>query len=153
MKITDESIEQKLMPNFLNNEYMLALKHLMLFSAITHVLLLIIYSIIKMDIRYLNYFDILDFDLVFHNIINGALSQFLSILVIFTIYLIFFLFFKKAKSNDGIEITKPIVTQGKCKNCGCYFNLSDEWVDNELCSEKCANEYLAFVNNSAQNMS
>ncbi len=76
---------------FKKNKYLLVLKRLILFSAITHIILLIIYSFIRLDITYLNYFNILDLDLFFPNIIYGYFSQIVSILVILIIY--FFIYF------------------------------------------------------------
>jgi polyferredoxin len=80
------------------NKYLSALKNLILFSASIHILLLIIYSVIKLDITHLNYFNILDFDLFFPNIIHGSFSQILSIIVISVIYfIIYFISLKKNK--------------------------------------------------------
>ena len=59
------------MIKFGKNKYLSALKNLILFSASIHILLLIIYSVIKLDITHLNYFNILDFDLFFPNIISN----------------------------------------------------------------------------------
>lgn len=74
-----------------------ALKKLILFTAIIHLILLVFYSIIKYKIIYLNYFNILDLDLLFPKIINGFLSQIFSILIILIIYLIIFFKFTKTE--------------------------------------------------------
>ena len=73
------------------NKYLDALKNLVLFSALTHLSLLIIYSIVKLDVMPLNYFNILDLDLFFPSIIDGTLSQILSVVVMVAIYLFFYL--------------------------------------------------------------
>jgi hypothetical protein len=77
------------------NKYFLALKNLILFSAIIHILSLIIYSIIQLEVIHLNYFNVLDFDLFFPNIINGFFSLILSIIVLLILYLIFYFNLKK----------------------------------------------------------
>ena len=85
------------MIKFRKNKYFVALKNLILYSAIIHLILLIIYSIIKWDIVYLNYFNILDFDLFLPNIIHGYLSQILSIIVLVIVYLV--IYFIPLKNN------------------------------------------------------
>jgi len=77
------------------NKYIDALKKLILFSAISHIILLILYSIINLTIIPLNYFNILDLDLFFPNIINGHLSQILSLIIIAIIYWIIYFFSSK----------------------------------------------------------
>jgi hypothetical protein len=42
-----------------------------------------------------------------------------------------------------MKITK---FDGKCKNCGTYFYLTDDWSDTEICSEKCFKEYVDYLN-------
>jgi hypothetical protein len=80
------------------NKYIDALKKLILFSAISHIILLILYSIINLTIIPLNYFNILDLDLFFPNIINGHLSQILSLIIIAIIYWTIY-FFSSKKLN------------------------------------------------------
>lgn len=77
------------------NRYLDALKKLMLFSAIFHVSLIIIYSIIHLNFRYFNFFNILELDLFFPNIINGSFSQIFSIITMLIIYGIFYFVKKK----------------------------------------------------------
>lgn len=60
-------------------------KTFILVSGTSHLLILFIYTIIKRDMVTLNYFNVLDIDLFFPNIINGALSQILSIITIMVI--------------------------------------------------------------------
>ena len=77
------------------NRYIDALIKLILFSAVFHIILIIIYSIVNLDITHLNYFNILDIDLFFPGIIDGPLSQVFSILMIAIIYLIIYSVFTK----------------------------------------------------------
>jgi len=77
------------------NRYIDALIKLILFSAVFHIILITIYSIVNLDITYLNYFNILDIDLFFPGIIDGSLSQVFSILMITIIYLIIYSVFTK----------------------------------------------------------
>jgi len=72
------------------NIYLDTLIKLILFSAIFHIFLLIIYSIIKLNITYLNYFKILDIDLFFPNIVTGSLSQIISISIIIIMYVVIY---------------------------------------------------------------
>lgn len=34
----------------------------------------------------------------------------------------------------------------KCPNCGQLYQLTDEWNDTTVCSDRCAEDYLAYVN-------
>ena len=84
--------------NFFSNKYIIALKNVMLFSAIVHMIMIAIYSIVKLNTIKFNFFDILDLDLFFPNIIKGILSQILSIIAFVIAYCIFF-FINKEKNK------------------------------------------------------
>ncbi len=75
---------------FFSNKYIVALKNVMLFSAIIHMIMIAIYSIVKMNTSKFNFFDILDLDLFFPNIIKGNLSQIFSIIAFVIVYCIFY---------------------------------------------------------------
>ncbi len=75
---------------FGKNKYINALKGLMLFSAILHMFLLIVYSIINLNMIELNFFSIVNLDLFFPNIINGSFSQIFSIITMLVIYCTFY---------------------------------------------------------------
>ncbi|MDP6155754.1 MAG: hypothetical protein QGH39_12255 [Candidatus Thermoplasmatota archaeon] len=75
------------------NRYLDALLKLVLFSAITHIIILLYKSISTADPVIMNYFNILDLELFFKGIEKGTLSQVLSFVVVLGIYVtIFFLF-------------------------------------------------------------
>ena len=80
-----------------NNKYFDALKKLIMFSAIVHISLLVIYSIIKFEMIHINYFNILDLDLFFPNIIYGPFSLIFSIITMIIIYFIFYFEILKKK--------------------------------------------------------
>jgi len=81
------------------NKYIDAFKKLILFSAISHIILLILYSIINRTIIPLNYFNILDLDLFFPNIINGHFSQIFSVITVAIIYWIIYFLQKKDRKK------------------------------------------------------
>ncbi len=83
---------------FFRNKYVIALKNVMLFSAIVHMIMIAIYSIVKLNTVKFNFFDILDLDLFFPNIIKGNLSQVFSIIAFVIVYCIFF-FINKERSK------------------------------------------------------
>lgn len=83
---------------FISNKYIIALKNVMLFSAIVHMIMIAIYSIVKLNTVKFNFFDILDLDLFFPNMIKGNLSQVFSIIAFVIVYCLF-LFIKKEKSK------------------------------------------------------
>jgi uncharacterized protein len=88
------------------NKYTTIFKKFMLFSAGLHILIIVYFSIIKSDITYLNYFNILDLDLFFSNITNGFLSQLLSILTILLILLVIYIkSFPKIIKKTTMEFT------------------------------------------------
>lgn len=72
-----------------------ALEKLILVSAVFHLILLSIYSIINLDFMVLNYFNLIDLDLFFPEILNGFMSNFYSILTIFIIFLIIYFKFTR----------------------------------------------------------
>ena len=83
---------------FISNKYILALKNVMLFSAIIHMIMIAIYSIVKLNTVKFNFFDILDLDLFFPNMIKGNLSQIFSIIAFVIVYCIFY-FINKEKNK------------------------------------------------------
>lgn len=86
---------------FISNKYIVALKNVMLFSAIIHMIMIAIYSIVKLNTIKFNFFDILDLDLFFPNIIKGNLSQIFSIIAFIIVYCIFlFLIIRKVRKNE-----------------------------------------------------
>ncbi len=83
------------------NRYLDALLKLVLFSAITHMLILAYKSVSTADPVIMNYFNILDLELFFEGIEKGTLSQILSVVVMLGIYFaIFFLFTRKGKAEE-----------------------------------------------------
>lgn len=68
------------------SKYLIAAKHLVLFSASVHILLLIIFAIYKKNIFILNYFDILDIDLFFPEVAIGSTSMIIATAMVLTIY-------------------------------------------------------------------
>ena len=70
----------------------------MLFSAIFHMIMIAIYSIVKMNTSKFNFFDILDLDLFFPKIVKGNLIQVSSIIAFVIVYCIFY-FIKKEKNK------------------------------------------------------
>ena len=74
-----------------------ALKNLVLFSGVVHMIIVTIYSIINTEIRRFNFFDIIDLDLFFPNIVTGATSQLLSVCIGILIVTIFYFMAAKQK--------------------------------------------------------
>lgn len=77
------------------NRYLDALLKFILLTAVIHVFLLFIASIINADIIHLNYFNILDVDLFFPGVEIGLLSQILSVVAIIIIYVTIYIYFTK----------------------------------------------------------
>ena len=77
------------------NRYIDALKKFVVFTAIIHIYLLIVYSIMKSDIMHLSYFNIIGLNLFLPDIMNGVFSQIVSIIIIVTIYFIIYFYFVK----------------------------------------------------------
>ena len=78
-----------------------AAKNLILFSAVVHIFILFSFAVLKRDITYLNYFNVLDLDFFFSGIEKGAASQILSILVMIIIFLFFY--FRELMCRDTIK--------------------------------------------------
>ena len=75
----------------MNNQHIIqALKNTMLFSASTHLILLIIRAIQTADYTLLNMFNILDINLYLPHLTQGIPNFFLSQIVIVVIFLFFF---------------------------------------------------------------
>jgi hypothetical protein len=77
------------------NRFVDALLKLMLLSAIIHIIILITFSIIKMDFTFINYFKILTIDLIVPSITQGVLSNVLSVAVVVILYILIFFFYTK----------------------------------------------------------
>lgn len=87
----------------MNNRYIKALTGLVLLSASIHIVILVIYSITNWDIRYLNYFNIIDVDLFIPEVVDGLLSQILSMVTIVVIFIVIYAGLKKKKKALGIN--------------------------------------------------
>ena len=85
------------MARILENRYVQALMGLILFSAIIHMFLLAVYAVIDADVTYLNYFNIIDLDLIFPNIGMGGFSQIFSLLTAVVIYAGIYFMLPRAK--------------------------------------------------------
>lgn len=72
--------------NFTNSKYIIALKKVMLFSAGFHIVMITIYSLIKLNTEKFNFFDILDLDLFFPKLVEGNFSQMLSVITFVLLY-------------------------------------------------------------------
>ncbi|MBI2628826.1 hypothetical protein HYW74_01970 [Candidatus Pacearchaeota archaeon] len=83
------------MNSIVKNKYFDAFLKLMLLSAIIHVALLIVYSLFTQNFIILNYFNILDFDLIYSGIAEGITNFFISGLVVVIIYIVILKFFTK----------------------------------------------------------
>ena len=70
------------------NKYINALFILMLFSAVTHILIVFYSAIISGDLYIVNYFNILDLDLFYPDIFNSFIGNIFSMLFVIVIYLI-----------------------------------------------------------------
>ena len=66
---------------------------LMFLSAIIHVLLLVVLSIVRRDVSLLNFFSIIGVDLVFPKIVKGFPDQIYSLSVIIILYTFIYIFF------------------------------------------------------------
>lgn len=82
-------ILKKMKIKIVKNKYLNALILLVLFSAIIHTMILFLLAISSFDIYVLNYFNILDVDILFPGIFfNSVLSNISSLIFIFAVYLI-----------------------------------------------------------------
>lgn len=77
------------------NKILEAASKLIIISAIIHLLILTIYAIINLDITYLNYFNIIDLNLFFPDIIQGFLSQTLSLIIVILLFFLIYKFYTK----------------------------------------------------------
>ena len=79
------------------NVFLDALLKLMLFSASIHMIILVGAAALEGDVKILNYFNILDLELIFPSIINGMASDVVSTLVALAIFG-YFLYRNRLKS-------------------------------------------------------
>ena len=81
------------------NKYLNSLFLLMLLSAIVHMIILTFLSLSRGDLYILNYFNILDLDILFPNIfINNFISNLSSLILMILLYIIIL---KTNKNNDS----------------------------------------------------
>ena len=81
------------------NKYLNALLLLMLFSAIVHMVVLFVNALAKQDFYTLNYFNILDLDLIYPGLANSFWGNVFSLLCVAVLY---FLILKiNDKENAG----------------------------------------------------
>jgi len=73
----------------MKTKYIKALKKTILFYAISHLIILLGYSVYTNNFKLLNLFNILDLELLFPNILNGFMSDIFSVLILVIIYIIF----------------------------------------------------------------
>jgi len=74
------------------------MKAVVLFSALTHLLILFTYVILRREWGQLNYFNIIDIDLFFNNAAQGAVSQILSV-ILFLLLIVGVFIFKTKRSH------------------------------------------------------
>jgi hypothetical protein len=72
----------------INIKWVSALKKIMLFSAVVHMIMIGIYSFAKLNTVKFNFFDILDLDLFFPQMIHGNISQISSVATFCTLYVL-----------------------------------------------------------------
>ncbi len=75
-----------------------ALKKTILLSATIHLTLLVMYAIWNLDVSYINYFNMLDLEVLFPDLIKGTLSQVLAAIVMVGIF--FIIYFRFTKKRD-----------------------------------------------------
>ena len=71
------------------NDYLDALFKLMLLSAAVHMIILIATAIVNLDFKVLNYFNILDLEIIFPSIIEGVASDVAATVVAIAIFVYF----------------------------------------------------------------
>ncbi len=81
------------------NLYLRSLVILMFLCAAFHMILLILFAVINADATYLNLFNILELNLIFANVGEGAISQFLSLITAIILYTAIYLFEKNKAKN------------------------------------------------------
>ena len=87
------------MNRLVQNRYLDALLKLMLLSASIHMIILILYSIVKLEPAHVNYFNILDLEFLFPGIEEGLLSNVLSAVCVVIVYLAIFILFTRGKGE------------------------------------------------------
>lgn len=83
------------MREIVKNKYLDALLKLFIFSATIHIVILIIYSIIHLSITSLNFFEILQLNLIFPFLTNNLIIMIPATIAALDIYLFFLLAHKK----------------------------------------------------------
>lgn len=89
------------MKPFLQNRFVKAALALVVFSALTHIAILIFIAIHTGDLAPLNYFNMLDIEYFLPAAIEGAGPHALSALVAAIIYFIFFAFFSRRNDTSS----------------------------------------------------
>ncbi|MFT4303167.1 MAG: hypothetical protein ACMXYG_01260 [Candidatus Woesearchaeota archaeon] len=81
------------------NKYLDALFKLMLLSASVHMIILIVFTILKFDFSLLNYFRILELDIIFPSLKTkfGEILGLITAIVLYLIILVFYTDNKKSK--------------------------------------------------------
>jgi len=74
----------------IKNKFLRAIIGFILFTAVLHLVFLFAYTLFKLNVSLINYFDIIDLDLYFPSIIKGILSQVLSIITAITVFLVIY---------------------------------------------------------------
>lgn len=77
------------------NRYLDAFLKALLFIAIIHFFIMLLYSIINLQPGIFNIFRIVELDLFFPNIIEGSLSSIISIILYLMVFPIAFFFFTR----------------------------------------------------------
>lgn len=83
------------------NKYINGVFLLMLFSAAIHMLLLFYVSLMQKDFYILNYFNIVDFDILFPNIFKNTLTQNIVSVVFAAIIYFVIIFWNSSKENKA----------------------------------------------------
>ena len=71
------------------NKYVNALLLLMLFSAVTHMIVALCFVLLSGDFYILNFFNIIDIDLFYPNIFNSFSGNIFSVFLMIAIYMFF----------------------------------------------------------------
>jgi len=85
------------MKKILSKPYFQALVKTIIFLALAHLVILIIYFLRQKELERINIFRILDLNLFFPNLTQGNISLILSYLFLLIIYLIAYFLFTKRK--------------------------------------------------------
>lgn len=81
----------------MKNRFLDVLIKFILFSAVLHITLLLIFFVISHDLTVVNYYQIIGLNLFFPQIGQGAVSQVLSILTMILFYGLIFVFARRKK--------------------------------------------------------